>query len=314
MLLNISGRTDIVAHYGEWLMERFREGFVFARNPLFPNRVSRYELSPDAIDALLFCSKNYAPFLGHLKELAKKYRLYCQFTITPYENDLEPLSPPLDERVKLFYEVEKIVGKERLAWRYDPVLITSKYTVERHFEVFRKLCEALSGRLDRCIFRFVEMFIKLEKNLPALIPMKDADKRTLALGLQKIAAEYRIPLAACGKNANFGECGIPNDGCITLERVGKANACRFRYAKHEGTRKGCHCIESRDIGPYDSCPSGCKYCYANQNAELIKENLASHDVHSPLLIGHFSKEDLLLDGHQNSYLIANEKQISLFDR
>lgn len=294
-------------------MERIREGFVFARNPLFPNRISRYKLAPDTIDAILFCSKNYRPFLGRLKELSENFRLYCQYTITPYEKDLEPCSPPLDERIETLYEVEKIVGKDRLSWRYDPILLTPKYTLQTHLNAFRKLAKALSGHVSRCAFRFVEMFIKLQKNLPALLPLSDADKRTLALELKKIAAEYGIPLVACGMNGNFKDYGIRNDGCVTLETIGKGNGCLYRSIPHEGTRRGCHCIGSRDIGFYDSCPSGCKYCYANPNPELIPENISLHDPHSPLLIGKPEKSDRILEGQQPFYLIKDKKQISLFD-
>ena len=66
MIIYAGGRTDIVQYYTPWLLNRFREGYVLSRNPLFPNKVTRYELTPDTVDCVVFCSKNYEPILPHL--------------------------------------------------------------------------------------------------------------------------------------------------------------------------------------------------------------------------------------------------------
>lgn len=313
MILNVGSRTDIVQHYGKWLINRFREGFVYTRNPLFPNRVTRYELSPDKIDAVLFCSKNYEPFLDGLKEIARSYRVYCHYTITAYGRDVEPNVPDLEQSMETLLKVEKIVGKNRLAWRYDPVLLTERYTVSRHFETFERMAKKLSGHIDRCIFSFVEMYIKLQKNMPELIPLTEENKKTLATGLAAIAKENGILLQACGNNGDFRRYGIANSGCVTLDILGKANGCSFRHIKHEGTRRGCQCIESRDVGWYNTCPNLCRYCYANNTAEQVIENMRQHDPDSPILIGHINATDSVLTGQQQSFLRNDGKQISLFD-
>lgn len=90
MILNTGARTNTVQYFLKWLLNRFRAGFVYTRNPLFPNKVTRYELSPDKIDAVLFCSKNYAPILPRLHEITDKYRTYFHYTITAYGKDIEP--------------------------------------------------------------------------------------------------------------------------------------------------------------------------------------------------------------------------------
>ncbi len=313
MIFNFSARTDIVNHYGDWLMERFREGFVYTRNPVFPNRVTRYELSPEKADALLFCSKNYAPFLGHLSVLARDYRLYCQYTITAYGADLEPNVPDLETSVKTLLEVEKIVGRSRLVWRYDPVLCTEVYTAKRHLETFERLCAALQGHVDRCIFNFVEMYLKLRSNMPSLLPLREEERLLLAEGMAKIAKKYRIPLQNCGASGDFKKFGISDSACVTLPRLGQVNHCTFRTVKHRGNRMGCRCIESRDVGAYDSCPNGCRYCFSNTDTKKIRENIARHDVHSPLLIGGLGADDILTEGCQPSLLKGDGKQLSLFD-
>ena len=38
MILNVSGRTDIVAFYSDWFINRLKEGFVDVRNP-FNNKM-----------------------------------------------------------------------------------------------------------------------------------------------------------------------------------------------------------------------------------------------------------------------------------
>ena len=99
MILNTGARTDTVQYFSEWLFRRFREGYVYTRNPLFPHKVTRYELSPDRIDCVLFCSKNYAPVLSCLHEITDRYRTYFHFTITAYGREIEPGVPSIDDSV-----------------------------------------------------------------------------------------------------------------------------------------------------------------------------------------------------------------------
>ncbi len=313
MILNVGLRTDIVNHYSDWLFRRFREGFVYSRNPLFPMRVNSYDLSPDEIDAVSFCSKNYTPVMSRLHEITDRFRTYFFYTVTAYEEDLEPNIPPIEESVRTLKELSKLVGREKLAWRYDPVLLTSKYTAERHFETFERLCEEISPYVSKCIFSFVEMFVSIEKNIKDLIPLKSESKHFLARGFAKIAEKYDLPLQICCAENGFDVYGIKQEGCLTLETLGEVNNCRFRSVKHTGNKAGCRCILSRDIGWYDSCPSKCLYCNANRGLEDVQENFERHDPYSPLLIGHLKKEDTLLKGVQTSFLLHDGKQLSLFD-
>ena len=67
-------------------------------------------------------------------------------------------------------------------------------------------------------------------------------------------------------------------------------------------REGCHCIESRDIGAYDTCPNGCRYCYANKSHQKALENYRLHDPKSPILIGGIKDTDIIMNGSQASFL------------
>ena len=138
MILNTGGRTDTVQYYSEWLLNRFREGFVYSRNPLYPSKITRYELTPDKVDCVVFCSKNYEPILENLHEITDKFNTYFHYTITAYCDDIEPRVPSINKSIETLMRLESIVGKQRIAWRYDPVLLTEKYTILKNTEELLK--------------------------------------------------------------------------------------------------------------------------------------------------------------------------------
>lgn len=301
MILNTGGRTDTVQYYTEWLLNRFSEGYVLTRNPLFPNKISRYELTPDKVDCVVFCSKNYKPILPRLHEITDRFNTYFHYTITAYGRDIEPGVPSINESMETLSELSRLVGSRRVSWRYDPVLLTRDYTIERHMETFERMARVLAPHIDRCIFSFVEIYKKLEFNMPELIPLSVEDMEELARGLGTIAAKYGIRIQTCGTNGDFSRYGIHSSGCTTLDILGEANGITFRNMKHKGMRHGCHCIESRDIGAYDTCMNGCKYCYANKTPQKAFENFKLHDPASPLLLGQVKPEDTIIQGGQRSF-------------
>lgn len=300
MIINTGGRTDTVQYYTEWLLNRFSEGYALSRNPLFPNKVVRYELTPDKVDCVVFCSKNYKPILSRLHEITERFNTYYYYTITAYGKDIEPGVPSINESMETLIELSQLVGKQRVAWRYDPVLLTKDYTVEHHLETFERMVKKLSPYIDRCIFSFVEMYKKLKNNMPELISLSEQDINTLAQGFGSIAEKYGIFIQTCGTNRDFTSYGIHSSGCMTLKILGKANNIEFKNLKHKGTRQGCHCIESRDIGAYDTCMNGCKYCYANKNSQKAFDNYKYHNKTSPLLLGVEKPSDIVIQGVQKS--------------
>lgn len=302
MIINTGGRTDTVQYYTEWLLNRFSEEYVLARNPLFPNKISRYELTPDKVDCVVFCSKNYRPILPRLHEITDRFNTYFHYTISAYGRDIEPGVPPIEESMETLIELSEQVGKQRIAWRYDPVLLTKEYTIEYHLQTFERMAAVLAPYIDRCIFSFVEMYKKLQSNMPELIPLSTADMEELARGLGTIAGKYVIHLQTCGTNGDYARYGIHASGCMTLDILGGANGIAFKKLKHKGMRHGCYCIESRDIGAYDTCLNGCKYCYANKSPQKAYDNYKYHDPKSPLLLGHVRPEDTVIQGVQKSFL------------
>ena len=138
--------------------------------------------------------------------------------------------------------------------------------------------------------------------MPELIPFTENDMKILASGLGAITKKYGIFIQTCGTNEDFSEYGIHSSGCMTLDILGKANGVEFRELKHKGMQQGCHCIESRDIGAYDTCMNGCKYCYANKNPQKAFENYKYHDSASPLLLGDLKPDDTVIQGVQKSFV------------
>lgn len=138
--------------------------------------------------------------------------------------------------------------------------------------------------------------------MPELIPLTENDQERLAEGLGRIAKQNGLLIQTCGTDGNYTQYGIQASSCITLEILGKANNIQFRSLKHRGMREGCHCIESRDIGAYDTCLNECKYCYANKSPQKARGNYKLHAPDSPLLLGHVKSTDTIQRGSQKSYL------------
>ena len=291
MIINTGGRTDTVQYFTPWLLKRFREGYVLSRNPMFPNKVACYELSPDKVDCVVFCSKNYEPILKDLHQITDRFNTYFFYTITAYGKDVEPGVPSIDESIETLKRLSALVGRNRLIWRYDPVLLTERYTVDVHLETFSRMAAEISPYVDGCVFSFVEMYDKLQFNMPELITLKEEDRLNIAEGLGRIAGQKGLRIQICGSGEDYTRFGIGPSGCMTLKALGEANGVVFKDMKHRGMRKGCRCIESRDIGWYDTCLNGCRYCYANSNPKKAFDNYRFHDVDSPLLFGHLKDDD-----------------------
>lgn len=313
MILNTGARTDTAQYFSPWLLKRFEQGFVYVRNPMFIDKVTRYDLSPDKIDAVLFCSKNYAPLLPRLAEITSRYRTYFHYTITAYGADVEPGVPDIDTSLETLRRLSRAVGKRRLAWRYDPVLLTQKYTVERHIETFSYMAERIAPYVERCTFSFVEPYKKLTNNMPELVPLTQTDRQKLARRLGETAGRLGLRIQTCGTDVDLKQYGIERSGCTTLDILGRANDCEFAPRAHKGSRPGCGCIETRDIGAYDTCRNGCKYCYANSDPQAAFRNCRFHDPDSPILLGHLEKGDTVRQAEQPSFLRSRARQVSLFD-
>ena len=310
MVISTGIRTDILNHYSAWLYERFREGFAYARNPLFPGHVTRYRLHPDTVDAVTFCTKNCLPALSRLHEIYNRYPTYFHVTVTAFGRDMEPNIPPVRERIAMLRDLSRLVGREKVAWRFAPVFFTEKYPPERIADTFARLAEQIAPHVSRCFFAFLEPYVSMrsrcsEARLPDNVAKADFIRKICAA-----AEKHGLPLHSCG---SFSEdSSVEQRGCFTLEEIRKAKNYRTHTVRHIVNRRGCLCIQSRDLGWYNSCPNLCRYCNANTSPAEVRKNYRLHDPHSPLLIGDLCPEDEISEGHRERYLL-DTRQMSLFD-
>lgn len=300
MILNTGGRTDTVNYFSEWLLNRFAAGYAYSRNPFHPDVVNRIDLNPRTIDVVEFCSKNYRPILSRLHEITERFNCHFHYTITAYDKDIEPNVPGIDESIETLRDLSAQVGKEKIIWRYDPVLLTGKYTIERHLATFDYMARRIAPYVSRCLFSFVVWYKKL--HLPELQPISGRQKELIAKGLGEMAAKHHLYIQTCGTKESYEQYGIHHGGCMTRAVYEHSLGLHFKKVAERGNRPGCRCMESRGLGDYNTCLNGCRYCYANYDHEKARENYRLHDPESPLMIGHLRPTDKIVPLHQESCL------------
>ncbi len=290
MILNISGRTDIVAFYSDWFMQRLEEGYVDVRNPFNPKMVSRIMM--DDVDLLFFCTKNPIPILDKLKDIKKK--VYFHVTLTPYKKNIEPNLPSKKDIIAAIKKLSEVIGKENIVIRYDPVFINDEYTLDYHVKAFDKVCELLDGYVSKILISFIDDYKNVRKNYNVLKYRKftEDDYKTIGTSFSESAKRHNIVVHTCAEARNLTEYGFIQDECMSKELALKLTGKKYRKWK---ARKNvpCECVEMADIGVYNSCKHFCKYCYANYDEKMVKANYKNHDPNSSLLIGKLQDDDII---------------------
>ena len=308
MIINTGQRTDIPAFYSKWFINRIREGYVLVRNPYYPSIVTKFLLNPDVVDVIGFCTKNPRPMFEYLDEL-KEYGQFWYISITAFDRDLEPNVPHIDQIIEDFKYLSKKVGSNAVAWRYTPIIINDKYTVERHIQTFEYIASKLEGYTSLATIGFVDIYEKLARNHPEIKDTTDENKIIIAKAFKEIARKHHLELRLCSKEKWLKEYGIDIDGCMRVEDYERSIKTKLHIKQKMQARSNyCSCYLSNDIGAYNSCPHLCTYCYANGDKELILKNYKNHDDKSPLLIGNLTPQDKVRNAKQESY----KKEILLF--
>ncbi|WP_312095314.1 DUF1848 domain-containing protein [Aminipila sp.] len=293
MIISASRRTDIPSFYFDWFTNRLKERFVLVRNPVYPNQISRIDLSPELIDCIVFWTKNPSPAMDKLDSL-KDYPFYFQFTLTSYSIDAEMNMPSKSkEIINTFKKLSEKIGPERVIWRYDPIFLSRKYNMEYHIKYFEKIAGELSDYTKRCVFSFIDFYPKIKKQLNemgAFAPDKE-EKIMLARELQNISYHYGFSLETCSETLDLSGLGIKHGKCIDDKLIEKLTGFSMNLKKDSNQRRECGCMESVDIGSYDTCGNGCKYCYANHSIKRLEQNRRMYDVNSPVLCSRITEED-----------------------
>ena len=290
MILNVSGRTDIVAFYSKWFLNRLKEGYVDVRNPFNPNLVSRIDF--DDVDLILFCTKNPIPIVDKLGDIKIPYIFHV--TITPYKDDIEPNLPSKSKIIEAVKKISTRVGIDNIYVRYDPIFISEKYNIEYHIKAFTKLCSLLKCYVKTIIVSFIDNYKNVRKNLPYLKSRSftEEDYKLIGENFSKIAKDNNMVIQTCFEERNLTEYGFIKGECMSKELAFKLTGKTYKKWQ---ARKGnaCNCVELVDIGVYNSCNHLCKYCYANYDESKVKENINNHDINSSLLIGHINSDDII---------------------
>jgi hypothetical protein len=278
-VISVSRRSDIPAHYTEWLLARLRAGRCRYFHAM-GHRWAEVDLRPDSVAALVFWSKNLAPLLPHLPRLADDYPFYCHLTITGHAAALEPGAPPWEETVGQALHLAKAFSPDHLVWRFDPVVLTEATPRSEVLARFRRLSAALEGATERVVVSFVCIYGKVRRRMAERgIGFETPSTETMvemAMEMHAAAAEHGMALSACCM-PELAEAGIAKAHCIDpalLTLVGARIAQPLRPAP---SREGCGCHASVDIGMYDTCPTGCVFCYANTNENRAALALGEHD-------------------------------------
>lgn len=284
MILSASRRTDIPCYYGAWLLNRLRAGYALMRNPMNHAQLSRVPLTPDIVDCIVFWTKDAQNFLQYLPVIDKMgYQYYFQFTLTPYGRDIEPNLRPKEDIIKTFIELSKKIDKTRVLWRYDPIIVNDTLTVDYHITQFTRLCGLLSPYTTRVTISFVDTYQKLRT--PAVRALTQEEITVLGKQFGKIAAAHGLTIGTCCEAADLSAYGIGRAHCIDQALIEQLCGCSLDVRADKNQRGGCGCVQSVDIGAYNTCPNGCVYCYANNSAESAAVNHQKHNPAGALLIG-----------------------------
>ncbi len=291
-IISASRRTDIPAFYGAWLAARLKAGYAMVRHPFRADWVRRVDLSPAAVDGLVFWTRWPKPFLKHL-ELIENLGLPCYFqmTLTAMPPALEPNLPPEEELIGALAEISERVGPGRLVWRFDPLLVTNLTPPDEILTRFERLAGRLGGRCRGVVVSLAQLYAKATRRLGKIPNIEVVDlqiEKSLAddlLGrLAETAARYGLAVKLCAGEGDYSELGIGPGKCVDESIFNEEYGLRLDFEPDRGQRPACGCTTSIDIGAYNSCLFGCRYCYANVSLKAARNNHARHDPASEFLI------------------------------
>jgi DNA repair photolyase len=310
MIVSASRRTDIPAFFTDWFINRIREGFLLVRNPMNLHQVGRINLSPKVVDCIVFWSKNPVRMIERLSIL-KSYSFYFQFTVTGYGQRLEPNVPSRQEVINTFVNLSRQIGKDRVIWRYDPIILTDNFDIKYHIHNFENIASQLYRRTRRCVISFVDMYKKTMRNMTAfkIYEISGEQMIELSVALKNVCSKYDIELTSCAEIADLSSYGITHGKCIDDKLIEEISGFTLDVRKDTTQRAECGCVASVDIGAYNTCAHECLYCYANYNHALVHRNYAAHDPNSPLLFGTIAPNDKI---YERKAISCRELQQTLF--
>jgi DNA repair photolyase len=271
------------------------------------HQVSRINLNREAVDCFVFWTKNPENMLSKL-DIIKNYQYYFQFTLNPYDLSIEKGVPRKSIIIDTFKKLSDFIGPDRVIWRYDPIIINSAIDVDYHEKYFEALAKRLYNHTSKCIISFIDCYKKTDKVFMAhgIREIEDSTKMVIARKIAAIAKNYNLVVETCAENFDLTDLGIGQSRCIDPSLIEFLLGVSINCKKDVNQRKECGCIESVDIGAYNTCPHGCLYCYANAGTGLVKRNIGNYDVNSPLLCSKPTDQDKIVEREVKSCVMAQK--------
>jgi hypothetical protein len=277
MIVSVSRRGDIPAFHSDWFMEQLRRGEVRVGNPFRPAEGKLVSLKKEAVDAIVFWSRDPRPLMGHLPEIERGgYAYYFLLTVTGYPRVLEPGTPEPETAASFFRELAERIGRRRVIWRYDPVIFSEPTDFAFHASNFRRLADLLAPYASRVVVSFFDPYPKLLRRMKnAGLDAKaaagsPARQSELLARLAVAAGSFGLEIQTCaevvlpsGMRLGTNARRLVGPGkCIDETLLNELFGLQLAYRKDPAQRKLCLCQRSVDIGSYGTCRHGCIYCYA----------------------------------------------------
>lgn len=261
-IISASYKNDIPAFGSEEFFQNLRNGYVETWTKFGKSRIS---LLPEDVYCIVFWTKNTSDhFLQNMRTIQSPW--YIQWTITGYENDVEPNVPAKHIVLQNFRYVASLIGPERTMWRYDPIFISDKYTVNWHKKMFANLCAQLHGYTERCTISFLDEYGKIAPLVKAGVmraPTLD-EIHNLAEDMAKEAALHGITIQTCSEGQyDLTAYGIKEAPCVDADFIERTFGIILPdQVKKPNSFRRCLCAINTDIGAYHTCKHNCAYCYA----------------------------------------------------
>lgn len=305
VIISASRSTDIPAFYADWFFHRLKVGYSAWTNPF--NGVKSF-VSYEKCRFIVFWSKNPKPLLGHLDELKERnIGCYIQYTLNDYEKEgMEKGVPPLEERIDTFKRLVDQLGQGRVIWRFDPLILTDKVSLDDLLQKVENIGDQLSGYTEKLVFSYADIALykkvkaNLEKSHVNYAEWTTAQMEEFAQRLSELNQKWRYQLATCGEKIDIDRYGIQHNKCVdddlmirfahhdealmdflgveVKESLFGTEIVKKKDNRDKGQRQFCGCIVSKDIGEYNTCPHLCEYCYANASKEKAQENYNIHET------------------------------------
>jgi len=311
-VISASRSTDIPAFYSRWFMNRFEKGYITWINPF--NRKEQY-VSFEETKIIVFWTKNPKPIIPHLKELDNRgIKYYFQYTLNDYEKEhLEPNVSKLETRIDTFINLSNLIGKEKVIWRFDPLILSTSITIDDLISKIKHIGNQIFQYTEKLVFSFadIESYKKVQSNLSKT---NESYREFTQLEIDEFSEKivslnksWKLSLSTCAEKVDLEKFNIEHNRCIDDEliyKVGKDDTKILDWLglsnpmlslfdddysnniklKDKGQRKACGCIVSKDIGMYNTCNHLCTYCYANHSENLVKQNLKKHNINKQSII------------------------------